>query len=154
MRSPWDSARLVGGLILQPFLAAGLAFVLFPVLLLDREGRTLAGGYPSDPTDGAVAIAFGAGIVATVVTFLGVLPTAARIMRRRQLTLRETLLFGWGFGILPYVLLSVAGGGRTYGPFGLLRGLALSSVLGLVGAAVFWIVALRPGIVPRGEGVD
>jgi hypothetical protein len=140
---------LAGGLIVQPFLAAGLALAIFPVFLLDPEGRTLAGGYPSDPTDAALSVAFGAGVVAAVVTVLGVWPTAVWLLKRRPLTFVGALRFGLGFGILPYVLLGVAAGGKTYGPSGVLRGLLFSSVLGLIGAAVFWLIALRSHRVPR-----
>ncbi len=138
-----EEMRLLGGAVVQPFLAAALAFTTFPVFLLDREGQTLGGGYPSNPTDAALSVAVGAGIVAAVVTLLGVLPTAVWLLKRRRPTLRESLSFGLGFGILPYVLMGTAAG-RTYGPSGLLRGLAFSSMLGLSGAAVFWVIALRP----------
>ena len=138
-----EEMRVLAGLVVQPFLAAGLAFIAFPVFLLDSEGRTLAGGYPSDPTASALSVALGAGVVAGVVTLIGVLPIAVWMMKRHQLTLKETLVFGLGFGNLPYVLLAAAAGG-TYGPAGLLRGLAFASLLGLSGAALFWIITLRP----------
>lgn len=138
-----EEMGLLGGAVLQPFLAAALAFATFPLLLLDGEGQTLAGGYPVDPTDAALSVAVAAGIVAAVVTMFGVLPTAVWLLKRRQPTLAESLLFGLGFGILPYVLMGTATGG-TYGPSGLLRGLAFSSTLGLSGAAAFWVIALRP----------
>jgi hypothetical protein len=64
------------------------------------------------------------------------------VTRRFQLSLRDALLFGLGFGNLPYVLLAVTTGG-TYGIAGLVRGVAFSSLLGLVGATVFWAIALR-----------
>ena len=139
-----EEMRVFAGMVVQPFLAAGLAFIGFPLFLLDLEGRTLAGGYPSDPTQAALSVAIGAGLVAGVVTLIGVLPTAVWLMKRRQLTLKETLMFGLGFGNLPYVLLAAAAGGKTYGPVGLLRGLAFASLLGLSGAALFWIITLRP----------
>jgi hypothetical protein len=72
-----------------------------------------------------------------------VLPVAVWLMKRRDLTLKETLGFGLGFGNRPYLLLGIAAGG-TYGVARLLRGIAFSSLLGLVGAAVFWVLALRP----------
>jgi hypothetical protein len=48
-----EEVRLFAGLMVQPFLASVLAFVAFPVLLLDGSGRTLAGGFPIDVTDAA-----------------------------------------------------------------------------------------------------
>jgi hypothetical protein len=140
--TPSEELLVAGGLLVQPFLAAVLAFALFPRLLLDRQGQALAGGYPMDPADAAVSVAIGAGIVAGAVTLLGVLPSAVWLVRRRNLTLAETLLLGLGFGNLPYGLMAIAAGG-TYGVEGLLRGVAFSSLLGLSGAALFWLIALR-----------
>lgn len=137
-----EEMRVLAGLLVQPFLAAGLAFIAFPLLLLDGNGRALAGGYPSDPTDAALSVAIGTFLVAGVVTLIGVLPTAVWIMKRHQLTLGETLVFGLGFGNLPYVLMAAAWG--THGQAGLLRGVAFASLLGLSGAALFWIMTLRP----------
>ena len=51
-----EEMRVFAGMVVQPFLAAGLAFIGFPLFLLDLERRTLAGGYPSDPTQAARAI--------------------------------------------------------------------------------------------------
>lgn len=134
---------MLGGLVVQPFVAAGLAFVTFPLLLLNREGYTLAGGLPADVTDAAVSVALGAGIVAGLVVLVGVLPLAVWLIKRRDFTLTTTLMFGLGFGNLPYVLFGAAAGG-TYGVTGLLRGVMFSSLLGLVGAAVFWLIAIPP----------
>lgn len=141
--SPSDAKRIFAGLAVQPFVAGILAFAAFPLLLLDRDGQTLAGGYPSDVRASAVSLALGAALLAIVVTLAGVWPAAVWVMKRRNLTLKETLGFGLAFGILPYVLLALAAGG-TYGVAGLLRGVALSSLLGLAGAAVFWAIAIRP----------
>jgi hypothetical protein len=71
--TPAQELRLLAGLALQPFLAAGVAFVSFPLVLLDRTGRTLAGGFPSDPTDAAISVALGVGVVALFVTIVGLL---------------------------------------------------------------------------------
>jgi hypothetical protein len=132
----------MAGLAIQPFLAAIVAFFAFPVFLLDRNGETLAGGHPYDSTDAAASVAFGTGLVALFMTIAAVLPTALWLTRRFQLSLRDALLFGLGFGNLPYVLFAVATGG-TYGIAGLVRGVTFSSMLGLVGATVFWAIALR-----------
>jgi hypothetical protein len=63
---PADEVKLFAGLAVQPFLAAGVAFVSFPLVLLDRSGRTLAGGFPSNPTDAAISVALGVGVVAPI----------------------------------------------------------------------------------------
>jgi hypothetical protein len=142
LRTQPSDARLLVGLFVQPFLAAGVAFLSFPFLLLDRSGRTLAGGLTSDPTDAAVSVAVGVGVVALVVTVVGVLPTVLWLTERRHPSLTETLLFGLAFGNLPYVLMAIAAGG-TYGFTGFIRGVGFSSLLGLTGAAIFWAIALR-----------
>jgi hypothetical protein len=146
------SSRLLVGLAVQPVLAAAVAFVLFPVVMLDGDGRTLAGGYPSDPTDAALSMAAGVAIVATAVTFVGVLPTALWLTKGRQPSLADSLLFGLAFGMVTYVvLLLVLAGGRTYGLPGLLRGLLCSCAIAVTGAAVFWVIALRPRRQPDGS---
>jgi hypothetical protein len=140
--------RLLVGLALQPFLAAGVAFVSFP-LLLDRSGRSLAGGFPADATDAAASVAFGVGIVAVFVTVVGVLPAVVWILKRRPITLPLALLFGLAFGNLPVVLGRVLAGG--YGVAGALRGHAFASVIGLTGAAGFWVIAVsRREVIRRG----
>jgi hypothetical protein len=138
-----DGRRLFGALLLQPFVAAGVAFGAFRTFLLDANGRALAGGYPSDPTDAGLSVAAGVFLVAAVVTFVGVLPTSVWLMKRRNIRLTEALVVGLGFGILTYTLLAAAAGGRTYGALGVLRGLAFSACIGLVSAAFFWMMALR-----------
>src|SRR5689334_21524487 len=90
----------MAGLAIQPFLAAIVAFFAFPVFLLDRNGETLAGGHPYDSTDAAASVAFGTGLVALFMTIAAVLPTALWLTRRFQLSLRDALLFGLGFGNL------------------------------------------------------
>jgi hypothetical protein len=144
--------RLLAGIAVQPFLAGGLAFVSFPMLLLDRSGGTLAGGFPSDATDAAFSVAIGAGIVALLVSVAGVLPTVIWVTRRRHVALGEALLFGLGFGNLPFVVGTALAG--VYGVGGFVRGAAFSSLLGLAGAGVFWVIALRepePGNNPPGR---
>jgi hypothetical protein len=140
--NPPDVKKLAAGLAVQPLLATALAFIFFPLFLLDGNGQTLAGGRPTDITDAAVSVALGTGLVAAAVTG-GVLPIALWVTTRFQLTLLDALLFGLGFGNLAYLLLALMTGGRTYGPGGFVRGLAFSSVLGAAGAAVFWAITLR-----------
>ena len=89
----------------------------------------------------ALSVAFGAGIVAVVVALVGALPTAAWLMKRRHVSLGETLLIGVGFGDLPFAAGAILAG--TYGVPGVVRGLAFSSVLGLGGATAFWTIVLR-----------
>lgn len=140
--TPAQELKLLAGLAVQPFLAAAVAFVSFPLVLIDRTGRTLAGGFTSDPTDAAISVALGVGVVALFVTIVGVFPTAVWVVKRHSLTLTQALLFGLGFANLPLVLgivLTRAG----YGPAGVLRGVAFASLIGLTGSAAFWVISLR-----------
>ena len=129
------------GIVVQPFLAGALAFLSFPVLLLDRSGHTLAGGFPADGIDAARSVAIGAGLVALLIAVLGVLPTAVWLTKRGPVSLDRALLFGLAFGNLPFAIGTILAG--TYGVPGFVRGAAFSSLLGLAGAAAFWAIALR-----------
>jgi len=133
--------RLIAGLVVQPFLASGLAFAVFPVLLLDRSGRALAGGLPVDITDAARSVAIGAGLVAFFVTLLGALPTAVWLTKRKQVSLKEAVRFGLVFGNIPLIFGTLLAG--SYGVGGFVRGMAFSSLLGVAGAAAFWAIAIR-----------
>ena len=141
--------RLFAGLAVQPFWAAIVAFFSFPLLLLDRAGQTLAGGVPADPTDAAISVALGTGIVAAVVTLVGVAPTALWVVKRRFVTLAQALLFGLGFANVPVVVGAAAAG--VYGPSGALRAVVFASLIGVSGAAVFWGVSIRGRDFSRGE---
>lgn len=134
--------RLFGAVLVQPFLAGIVAFAMFPVYLLDGNGRALAGGVVSDTNDAAMGVAFFAAIIAGLLTLLGVLPLTLSITKRRQITFPEALLFGVGFGTLPYFFLTALAR-RTYGANGALRGMAFSATIGIVCAAAFWFIALR-----------
>ena len=139
--SPSEETRLFTGLAVQPFLASAVAFVAFPVLLLDRSGRTLAGTLPGDVADAAWSVAIGAGILAFFVTLLAAAPTAVWLMKRKLVSLSDALFFGFGFGNAPFVLGTVLAG--SYGVAGFARGMAFSSLLGLIGAGAFWAIAIR-----------
>jgi hypothetical protein len=88
-------------------------------------------------------VAAGVFLVAAAVTFVGVFPASVWLMKRRHVRLTEALVVGIGFGVLTYTLLAAAAGGRTYGASGVVRGLAFSACIGVVSAAVFWLMALR-----------
>jgi len=138
--TPSDEMRIFAGAVVQPLLAAALAFVSFPLIMLDRNGRTLAGG-TTDVVQTATSAAAGVGLVALVVTIVGAIPTAVWLLKRRRVSLLETLAFGLGFGILPFAFGALTAG--TYGIAGVIRGVAFSSLLGVAGAAAFWGIALR-----------
>jgi hypothetical protein len=102
--------RLFAGVAVQPFLASACAFFMFPVLLLDEHGETLAGGRPADSTEAALSVALVTGVLALFVGFGGAITAVAWRTRRGFVHLGEALLFGLGFGNLPYVMLAVAAG--------------------------------------------
>jgi hypothetical protein len=141
--TPSEEMRFLVGVAVQPFVAAALGLIAFPVFLLDRNGQTLAGGSP-DLADAAGSVAAGVGLVALVVTLAGALPTAVWLLKRRPIPLSESLAFGVGFGNLPFAFGAVMAG--THGISGFIRGVAFSSLLGAAGGAVFWYIALRPPV--------
>ena len=63
------------------------------------------------------------------------------MIKRKRVSLSETLMSGLILGNLPFFLLAVPLG--TYGVEGLLRGAAFASMLGLAGAATFWSIVIR-----------
>jgi hypothetical protein len=133
--------RLFAGFIVQPVLAGVLAFGVFPFLLLDRNGRTIAGGFPTDVSDAALSVAVSAAIVAFFITLVGALPIAVWLTKRRMVSLGESLLWGLGFGNVPIVLGTILAG--THGLEGFVRGAAFASLLGMAGAVTLWTIALR-----------
>jgi hypothetical protein len=131
-----DEMKLLAALAVQPFLAAAVTFVLFPVVA-DRAGRS------TDPLDAALSVAFGAAIVAFFMAIVCVLPAGLWAMRRNTLTLGRTILRGVCIANIPGILLTVLSGHGVLVP---LRAVALASAIGVAGAAMFWVIAGRlPG---------
>jgi hypothetical protein len=128
-------------------LVAGVAaLVCFPLLLFDRTGNTLAGGHPAAPSRAAFSVAISAGIVALFVA-LGIgLPLALWLTKRGRVSVVTAVLCGLLIGNVPFLMGVLLAG--TYGVAGFLRGSAFSSLLGMAGAATFWLVALRAPTVP------
>ena len=139
--TPAEETRCFVGVVVQPLLAAGLAFFGFPIFLLDTQGRTLAGSQASDVVGAAASVAFVVGVVAFLVTVALALPTAVWLMKRRRISVLQAAGFGLGFGNLPFGLGTLLAG--TYGVSGFLRGAAFSSFLGAAGGAAFWYITLR-----------
>ena len=92
--TPSQEGRLFVGLLLQPFVAGGVAFVLFRLVLLDRAGRTLAGSTPDDPGGAAFAVAISTGIVAFMATLLLALPAVVWLLLRQGSRARSAGLAG------------------------------------------------------------
>jgi hypothetical protein len=145
--------RVMLGLVVQPFVAALLGFIVSP--LVDYTGALLYGGHPADPFDSAVSIAAGIGFAGVLVTAFGALPALAWLLKRGPVTRRQTLISGAVLGNVPFIL--IVGGlaaGRlsqgampdlqiAYGPAGALRTIAFGSFIGTASAAVFWCLAGR-----------
>jgi hypothetical protein len=85
-----EETRIFLGLMVQPFIAAGLAFVSSP--LMEWSGRAIYGGIDVDPVHLAITQAFGAGVAAFFVSILAALPSAVFVLERHELTLRRALL--------------------------------------------------------------
>ena len=133
--------RVLVGLTVQPFVCGLTASVGFALFLLDNYGETLAGGRPMNVAASAFSVAVGVAIVAVFISIVGVLPVAVWLMRRRRVSLGMAVLFGIGFGNLPTLFGTLTAG--TYGVNGLVRVVAFASLVGAMGAAAFWSIALR-----------
>lgn len=130
--------RILVGLALQPFVTAGVAFMLFPVLLLDRTGQALGGGVPGDVTQAAASVAVTVGLASVPLAMVGALPMFLWLTRRGRVTLPRALMAGVAVGNVPIVVGSLLAG--AYGPIETARTITYASAIGLTGAAVFWLV--------------
>lgn len=135
--------RLLAGFVVQPFAAAMLGFIAFPLIDL-----TLEGGGTTDPIGAAISIALGAGLAAIFVTVCGAFPVVVWFLKRGPLRLRQILWGGVVLGNLPFaviVLLAIVTNNVSAGTslLGLLRSLAFGALFGVVGAALFWAISIR-----------
>jgi hypothetical protein len=145
-----SSLRVGAGLLVQPVVAAALAFATFP--LLERTGRSLYSGVSVDLFDGAIAVAAGAALLAPVVAFLAALPLFLWLARRGAISLKHALVCGIVLAnvpLLPFIL-----SGTSYGVWGAFRAMAFAAMHGTAGALVFWAIAisgtyLDPGATSR-----
>lgn len=137
--SSTDERRVFLGLLLQPPCAAALTFVAFP--LIDATGRPLYGGSTPDTADAAIALALGVGVVAAMLTVLLVFPTVVWVVKRTTVTFGRAALFGVMFGNIPVVVGSALAG--NYGSAGALRASVFGTLLGVSGATLFWVLAIR-----------
>jgi hypothetical protein len=137
--SPRAEMRLFVGLLLQPILAAALTYAAFP--LIDYTGRPLYGGRASDSADAALALSLGVGVVAALVTIVGVFPAVVWLVKRIDVTFGRAILGGVLFGNLPVVIGTLLAG--SYGPAGFLRAAVMGTTLGICGAALFWVISIR-----------
>ena len=122
--APADEMRLLGRLAVQPFLAFVLTLIVYPLVFPDR--------YPG--VDIGPALYFG--LAAVFITIAFALPTVVWLVKRQPVPLTLSLIAGLAFSNFPVVLAMAGGGGG-------LRMHVFASVLGLVGAAVFWLISIR-----------
>lgn len=132
--------RLFAGVAVRP-LVVGVLASMSVSLLLHRRGRNLGGGLTPDLRHAALTVALGGSVVAVFVTLVGALPMAVRLMKRRHVSLTETILFGLGFGNRPFVLGTILAG--SDGLEGFMRDAAFSFVLGHGGRSCVLDGAIR-----------
>jgi hypothetical protein len=144
--------RVALALVLQPFVAAALGFVVFPVVAVSQ--RVLRGGSPVDPIDAARAFGLAAGIAGLFVTIAGAIPALLWMLRRRPISRRRTLVSGAVLGNLPGIIImalvaaqllrqdgGLRSGDVTDGAIIAVRALVVGSLMGTACAAVFWWIA-------------
>jgi len=131
--TPKEEMRLFKGFAVQPFLAAAVGFLAFPLLLLGREGRL------ADPASGAIGMAIHVWFGALLITIFCVVPTTVWVVKRIRVSFLQSLAWGFAFANLPMVAVTIAVGGAE----GLLRSHSYLTIIGLAGATAFWTIAIR-----------
>src|SRR5512134_1676807 len=102
--TPAQESRLLRGLVVQPFVAAALAFALFP--LIDYTGRLVyGGGRTIDPVETAVGFGVMTGVVASFVTGFVAYPSLQWLLKRGPLTRAQTVIGGVVLGNVPGALI-------------------------------------------------
>lgn len=141
--------RVQAGLAVQPFVAAAVAFGLFPVLEAATPGTTVGGVLGP-----AIAIAVFVGITAAIITGCVAYPAFRWLLKRGRVTAATTIVSGMVLGNIPLAVAFIAlagGGGGEGGPprgsmelnfeFASLVRLLFGTIIGGVSAAVFWWIA-------------
>jgi len=138
--------RLFAGFVVQPFSAAVLGFIAFP--LIDLTRTALEGGGTTDAMRAAISVGLGAGFAAFLVTVCGAFPVVVWLLKHGPLTLKQILWGGVILGNIPFaiivplaVMTNNVNAGASW--FGLIRALAFGALFGVVGAALFWAISIR-----------
>ena len=132
-----EEMRVFLGLVVQPVVAAGLAFVSSP--LMEWSGHAIHGHLDGDLLHFAITQAFAASVAAFFVSILAALPAAVFVLKRHELTLGRALLWGVLLGNIPSLFGTLLAG-VGYGIVGFVRLVLYASFLGMGGAAAFWAV--------------
>ena len=149
--TPQDEMRVMFAFALQPLVAGILAFCLFPII--DYTSRWTDG---ARPVDAAVSVGFGAALAAVFVVLAVAVPAFVWLRRRGPITHRQTLISGALIGNAPAVLILIgqlmSSAARGEGPRlamsphgapGLVRAIALGTLIGAACAEVFWRMTRR-----------
>jgi hypothetical protein len=149
-----DEKLLMRGLAVQPFVAAAMAFLLFPGI--DYTGILIHGAPAGEFLEAAFPFSVLVGVAASFVTGLLVYPGLRWLLKRGSLTKTTTLISGAVFGNVPCALIVAALAARhlsrgvtptlrntTYSGAGALRLVVFGTVIGVVSAAAFWWLSGR-----------
>ena len=151
--------RMVAGFLAVPpaiGLAVFVGFLALHWLALLPYGA-------SDPAGAATSLGLAVGILAFLVTVAGALPGVRWLAGRGRLPLRKLLLLGAVLGNMPLILIIViattvnlvAGtperARALYGLAGNLARVAIGLGCGTLGAAVFWVIAIRGSELDGGD---
>jgi len=151
--------RMAAGFLAVPPAIGIVVFVGF--LVLHRLGW-LPYTLP-DPVDAAAGVGLAVGILAFLVTVAGALPGVLWLAGRGPLPLRKLLLLGAALGNAPLILIIVGAtivnvvagtperGRELYGVAGNVARVAIGLGCGMVGAAVFWVIAVWGSELDGGE---
>jgi hypothetical protein len=146
--------RILAGLIMVPPTA-----VLIALATYDRfwHAGLLPQGAPIDSLDSAGSVGAGVGILATVMTCVGVVPGVVWLKARGTLSLSRFLMLGAVLGSVPFAVIIIGivavhlGSGTLSADIGQYwegwSGAGVRTAMGLIcgigSAAVFWVVAVR-----------
>lgn len=144
--------RRVVAFAMMPFVGAALAYAgapLFAASLSKQIGATFS-------DDMAGSFAAGAFFVIVLVTAFGALPLFAWMNERGQITYKQCLVAGIGFGNAPFLIISaiivlvhafkgavVDSNAMWYGATGMVRTITTGTLIGAALGSVFWFVGVR-----------
>jgi len=149
--------RILAGLIIVPPTTVLIALAIYNLLW---HAGLLPHGAPIDSLDDAISLGAGVGILATVMTCVGVIPGVVWLKTRRMLSLGRLLMLGAVLGNVPFVVIVIGivavhvASGTLSADIGQFwdgwSGAGVRTAMGLIcgtgAAAVFWVVAVRGAV--------
>jgi hypothetical protein len=151
-----DRWRLLTGFALLPIVNAIVAYLAFPVVwYMGDHGASR----PIDPTHAASVFGMLAGVMGLLVTLCGALPVVWSLMTRGPVSFAQILVAGVALGNVPFGVYALFIGAFSLAHIangtmaehliplsdlvkGVVRAVAIGSVLGLTSAVVFWFVGV------------